>query len=43
MAHMVRAGFWLNVAACVLVFILMVAVIEPSAATWMHSHGNLVD
>jgi sodium-dependent dicarboxylate transporter 2/3/5 len=43
MSQMVRAGFWLNVAACVLVFIIMVFVIEPYAATWMQSHGNLVD
>lgn len=43
MSQMVRAGLWLNVAACVLVFIFMVFVIEPYAATWMQSHGNLVD
>lgn len=43
MAQMARTGFWLNVAACVLVFFLMVVVIEPFAATWMHSHGTVVD
>jgi len=43
MAQMARAGFWLNVAAALMVFFVMVAVIEPFAATWMHSHGTVVD
>jgi sodium-dependent dicarboxylate transporter 2/3/5 len=43
MGQMVKAGFWLNIAACILAFVLMVFVLEPGASTWIDSHGNLAD
>jgi sodium-dependent dicarboxylate transporter 2/3/5 len=43
MGQMVRAGFLLNIAACILAYLLMVFVLEPGASTWIDTHGNLAD